>query len=88
MTPIAWATLAVAGGMVLMALVPVVLWRWLDESPHDRSTDPLSEAVTYAWRANDTRTGRVRLLLAVLAEREAAAVGAPMEPRGLHRATP
>lgn len=49
--------------------------------------DPFTDATRVAFHRDITPTGRVRLMLALLAEREADAAGAARNPAGLHRAT-
>lgn len=59
-----------------------------DSRPTRHDLDGLAYSVRAAFDPSDTRTGRVRLLLAAMAHREADAAGAQREQRGLHRATP
>jgi hypothetical protein len=48
--------------------------------------DPLAYATRRAFHRDATPSGRIRLMFAQLAQREADAVGASLEPRALHRA--
>lgn len=53
------------------------------EAPHD----PLVQATARAFHRDLTQTGRIRLMLGHLAQREADAAGRPLEPRGMRRAS-
>jgi hypothetical protein len=75
---------ACIGGLVVIALRDYMA----EDHPHRGMPDGFMEAVRFAFDPTDTRTGRVRLLLAAMGNREATEAGASTEPAGLHRATP
>lgn len=72
---------AVAGLLVLGAGLA------LRRGPASPLPDPFALATQRAFDRDLTQTGRIRLMLGYLAQREAQAAGRPLQARGLHRAS-
>lgn len=82
-----WTVIALLAA-VLACLILLRVGALLIQPPPEESWDPFAVTIAESWHPSNTRTGRVRLMLAAMAHREADGHGVPREQQGLHRATP
>lgn len=83
---LAWTVAA----MLIAAMAGLIVLRFalaMRQVPPPPSEDPFAAATVRAFHRDATPSGRIRLMFAQLAQREADAVGASIAPRGLHRAS-
>lgn len=87
-TVLLWCFLSIfvacIGGLLVLRVAQLAQ----DTTPADHHSDPFGLSVRAAFNPDDTRSGRIRLMLSAIGRREAEAVGAHTSPIGLHRATP